>query len=236
MKKVHIKFLNLVNVGVGMPLKIRSGGKIIARIQNGDSCTIEGMKGERLKFNFDIFYSASIHLQRDDSEEFILVTYFCREYFPAILLDLFKKLLIAKPVSEQEFNTATFETYKKRYNPRQDFDQDVSVLVVGFLLSIIYTFLPFNLLKDQANNRDLSFFIGVMGIIGFAMLIQQHKIIQLKEYKARVLVFSALSIMLDIILPLSAFMQFTLLLTTGLLVLRVLMMKTKTLGKVSPRY
>jgi len=75
-----------------------------------------------------------------------------------------------------------------------------------------------------------------MGIIGFAMLIQQHKIIQLKEYKARVLVFSALSIMLDIILPLSAFMQFTLLLTTGLLILRVLMMKTKTLSKVSPRY
>jgi len=67
----------------------------------------------------------------------------------------------------------------------------------------------------------------VMGVVGFAMLIGQKKIIQLKEYKARVLVFSALSIMLDIILPLSAFIKYTLLLATGILVLRVWMMKAK---------
>ena len=95
------------------------------------------------------------------------------------------------------------------------------------MIRIIYILLPFAFFKNQENNRDLSFFIGVMGIIGFAMLIQQHKIMQLKDYKARTLLFSALSIMLDIILPLSAFMKYTLLLAIGLLVLRVLMMKAK---------
>lgn len=154
-----------------------------------------------------------------------MVYYSVREYFPAILIDMFRKLLFAQVVSEEEFSLANKEEYKRAINPKQDFEQNKAVLIIGFLLSFIYTFLPFNLLKGQDNNRDLSFFIGVMGIIGFAMLIEQKKLIQLKEYKARVLVFSALSIFLIFIIPLSPFMKYTLWLATATLVLSVLKMK-----------
>jgi len=230
MKEVHIKFFILVNADIGMRLKVRSGRKTIARLLNGESCSLQVQEGQRLTFAYNFLYRTTIQIQDNPEEEFIVVSYYFREYFPAILMDLFKKILVAKVVSEEAFNRANKEEYKKAITPRQDFEQDISVLVIGFLLSFIYTFLPFNLLKNQEKNRDLSFFIGVMGIIGFAMLIEQKKLINLKEYKARVLVFSALSIMLDIILPLSAFMKFTLLLVTGLLILRVLIMKVKTTG------
>jgi len=227
MKKVHVKFLLLAGNGVGARLRIRSGGKILARLNGNETHTLQIPEGKNLTFMYSFPYRTTIKLPKDKDKVFVVVYYSVREYFPAILLDMFRKLVVAKVVSEEEFNRANKEEYKKAINPKPDFEQDIPVLVIGFLLSFIYTFLPFNLLKNQENNRDLSFFIGVMGIIAFAMLIGQKKIIQLKDYKARVLVFSALSIMLDIILPLSAFMKFTLLLATGLLVLRVLMMKAK---------
>ncbi len=203
MKEVHIKIFILVNADVGMRLKVRSGGKTIARLLNGESCILQVKKGQHLKLAYSFPYHATICLKDNTEEEFVIVTYYFREYFPGILFDLLRKILVPHTVNEEEFNRANIEEYKKAINPRQDFEQDIAILVTGFLLSFIYTFLPFNLLKGEENNRDLSFFIGVMGVIGFAMLIEQKKLINLKEYKARVLVFSALSIMLDIILPLA---------------------------------
>ncbi len=227
MKEVNIKFFVLVNWDVNTLLKVRSGGKTIARLPNCQNFTLQIPEGQSLTVIYKFLYRTTIQLPKDENKVFIVVTYYFREYFPAILMDMFKKILVAKVVSEEEFNRANKEEYKKAINPRQDFEQNIAILVIGFLLSLIYTFLPFSLLKNQANNRDLSFFIGVMGIISFAMLIGQKKLINLKAYKARVLVFSALSIMLDIILPLSAFMKFTLVLATGLLILLALMMKAK---------
>ena len=195
---------------------------------DGLTYTLQIPEGQKsLTFTYSFPMRTTVQLPKDEDKVFIVVYYSVREYFPAIMLDVFRKLLVAQVVSEEEFNRANKEEYKKAINPSQDFEQNYAVLAIGFLLSLIYTFLPFNLLKGEENNRDLSFFIGVMGVIGFAMLIEQKKLINLKEYKARVLVFSALSIMLDIILPLSAFMKYTLLLATGLLVLRVLRMKAK---------
>lgn len=228
MKTVHIKFFILVNSYSDMfSLKIKYHGKVVAMLKNGEQCSLKVKPGEKLKFLYSFPYRSSLITDDSNNDEFVLVTYYFREYFPGIFFDLFKKILVPHKVSENEFNRASIESYKKRLNPKEDFEQDIPVLVIGFLLSLIYIFLPFVLFKNQENNRDLSFFIGVMGVVGFAMLIGQKKIIQLKEYKARVLVFSALSIMLDIILPLSAFIKYTLLLATGILVLRVWMMKAK---------
>ncbi len=228
MKEVNVKFLFLLDCCVGARLRIRSAGKVLARLPDGLTYTLYIPEElENLTFTYSFPIRTTIQLPKDEDKVFIVVYYSVREYFPAVILDMFRKLLVAKVVTEEEFNRASKEEYKKAINPRQDFEQDVSVLVIGFLLSFVYIFLPFVLLKNQVNNRDLSFFIGVMGIIGFAMLIQQKKMILLKEYKARVLVFSALSIMLDFILPLSAFMRFTLLLATGMLITKVLMMRAK---------
>ncbi len=234
MKEVNVKFLFLLDI-VGARLRIRSGGKVLARLPDGLTYTLQIPEGQSLTFTYNFHFRTTIHLPKDKDKVFIVVYYSVREYFLGMLLDMFRKLVVANVVSEEEFNRANKEEYKRAINPKQDFEQNKAVLIIGFLLSFIYTFLPFNLLKGQENNRDLSFFIGVMGVIGFAMLIEQEKIIQLKEYKARVLVFSALSIMLDIILPLSAFMKFTLLLATGLLVLRALMMKAKTTGSTDTK-
>jgi hypothetical protein len=228
MKTVHIKFFILVNAYSEMfSLKIKYKGKVVAKLKNEEHCALKVKPGEHLKFLYSFPYRTHLVTEKNNNDEFVLVTYYFREYFPGIFFDLFKKILIAHKVSENEFNRASIGSYKKRLNPREDFEQDIPVLAIGFLLSLIYIFLPFIFFKNNENNQDLSFFIGVMGVIGFAMLIGQKKIIQLKEYKARVLVFSALSVMLDIILPLSAFMKFTLLLATGILALRVWRMKAK---------
>ncbi len=224
MKEVNVKFLFLLDI-VGARLRIRSGGKVLARLPDGLTYTLQIPEGQSLTFTYNFHFRTTIQLPKDKDKVFIVVYYSVREYFPAILMDVFRKLLVAQVVSEEEFNLANKEEYKKAINPKQDFEQNKAVLIIGFLLSFIYTFLPFNLLKGQDNNRDLSFFIGVMGIVSFAMLIEQKKLIQLKEYKARVLVFSALSIFLVFIIPLSPFMKFTLLLATATLVLSVLKMK-----------
>ncbi len=226
---VHIKFLLLVGNGLGANLKIRSGGETLARLPNNGTCTLQMTGGQKITFLYSFPYRTTIQLPKDDQKDvFIVVYYSLREYFPAILVDTFKKLVVAQFVNKEAFYNATRKAYKEKLSPKQDFEQDIPVLVIGFLLSLIYVFLPFVYFKNNENNQDLSFFIGVMGVIGFAMLIGQKKLIQLKEYKARVMVFSALSIMLDIILPLSAFMKYTLLLATGMLILRVWMMKPKT--------
>ncbi len=228
MNEVHIKFLFLQGgCCAGNRLRIRVGGKTIARLSGSETCTLHVPKGQSITFTYNFHYRTTISLPEGKDKVFVIVYYSVREYFPAIVMDAFRKLVVAKVVSEEEFNLANREDYKKAINPKQDFEQNKAVLIIGFLLSFIYTFLPFNLLKGQDNNRDLSFFIGVMGVIGFAMLIEQKKLLHLKEYKARVLVFSAFSIMLDIILPLSAFMKYTLLLATGMLVMTVLRMKAK---------
>ncbi len=229
MGKVHVKFLLLVGNedGFGARLRVHSGGEILARLPGSSTCILQIAEGQSLTFTYSFPYRTTIQLPKDKDEIFIVVYYSVREYFPAILIDMFRKLVVAQVVSEEEFNRANREDYKKAINPKQDFEQNISVLVIGFLLSLIYILLPFAFFKGNENNRDLSFFIGVTGVIGFAMLIGQKKLINLKAYKARVLVFSALSIMLDIILPLSAFMKFTLVLATGLLILLALMMKAK---------
>jgi len=229
MKEVHVKFLLLVGNEnwPGSNLVIHSGGKVLARLPGSETCTLQIPEGQGVTFTYSFLYRTTIQLPKDKDKVFIVVYYSVREYFPAILLDMFRKLVVAKVVSEEEFNVANREDYKKAINPTQDFEQNKAVLAIGFLLSFIYTFLPFNLLKNQENNRDLSFFIGVSGFIAFAMLIGQKKLVNLKAYKARVLVFSALSIFLVFIIPLSPFMKFTLLLATGLLILQVLLMKAK---------
>jgi len=230
MKKVHVKFLLLAGNGLGPALKIRSGNIVLARLPSASSCVLDIPEGQNLTFLYSFPYRTTIQLPEDKDEIFIVVYYSVREYFPAIVLDAFRKLVVVKVVDEEEFNQANREDYKKAINPKPDFEQNKAVLIIGFLLSFIYTLLPFNLLKGQENNRDLSFFIGIMGVIGFAMLIEEKKLIHLKEYKARVLVFSVFSIALDIIFPISAFMKYTLLLATGTLILQVLRMKPK--GKV----
>lgn len=231
MKEVHIKFMILPDGIVDLGLKVRSGGKMLAHIYSGQSITLQIPEGQRLTFTYSFIYRTTIKLPEDSNESFIVVCYSFRNYFPAILIDMFRKLVIPRIVSEDEFDRSNREEYKKAINPKQDFEQNIAVLVIGFLLSFIYILLPFTFLKGNENNRDLSFFIGVTGVIGFAMLIGQKKLIQLKEYKARVLVFSALSVMLDVIFPLSAFMKYTLLLATGMLVLLVLKMKPETKEK-----
>ena len=229
MKEVHIKFLFLPGgCCAGNRLRVRSKGKTLARLSGNETCILKLPAGQKLTFTYNFHYRTTITLPDNGDKTFIVVYYFVREYFPAILLDAFRKLVVVNIVDEEEYNRADKENYKEKLSPKQDFEQDISVLVIGFLLSLIYIFLPFVYFKNNENNQDLSFFIGVMGVIGFAMLIGQKKLIQLKEYKARVLVFSALSIMLDIILPLSAFMKYTLLLATGMLILRAWMMKPKT--------
>ncbi len=228
MKEVNIKFFVLVNWDANTLLKVRSGGKTIARLPSCQNFTLQIPEGQSLTVTYKFLYRTTIQLPKDENKVFIVVSYYFREYFPAILMDMFKKILVAKVVSEEEFNLANEEEYKKAINPKQDFEQNIAVLVIGFLLSFIYILLPFVFLKGNENNRDLSFFIGVTGVIGFAMLIGQKKLINLKAYKARVLVFSALSIFLVFIIPLSPFMKFTLLLATGLLILIVLKIKAKT--------
>ncbi len=223
--EVNIKFLFLLDCCEGARLRIRSGGRVLARLPGSQTCTLQIPEGQKLTFTYNFHYRTTIRLPEDKDKIFIVVYYSVREYFLGILMDMFRKLLVVKMVDEEEFDRANKEKYKRLINPKPDFEQNKAVLIIGFLLSALYVFLPFNLLKGQENNRDLSFFIGVMGIVGFAMLIEQKKLIHLKEYKARVLVFSALSVMLDIILPLSAFMKYTLLLATGMLVLLVLKMK-----------
>ncbi len=230
MKEVHVKFFFLHDCCAGNRLRVRSGGKTLARlVGDGQTFILQIPEEEGVTFTYNFHYRTTIQLPKD--KVFIVVYYYSRPYFPAVLVDVFRKLVVAQVVSEEEFNSANKEEYKKAINSSQDFEQNKAVLVIGFLLSFIYTFLPFNLLKNQENNRDLSFFIGVMGIIGFAMLIEQKKLINLKEYKARVLIFSAFSIALDIMFPLSAFMKYTLLLATGTLILQVLLMKPKVKEK-----
>jgi uncharacterized membrane protein len=227
MKEVNIKFFVLVNSDVNTLLKVRSGGKTIARLPSCKNFTLQIPEGQSLTVTYKFLYRTTIQLPKDKNKVFIVVSYYFREYFPAILMDLFKKILVANIVSEEEFDRANQEEYKNAINPRQDFKQDISVLVVGFMLSLIYILLPFSFSKGNENNRDLSFFIGVTGIIGFALLLAQEKFINLKGYRARVLVFSALSIFLIFIIPLSPFMKFALVLATAFLIWRVLMMKAK---------
>ncbi len=168
MKEVNIKFFVLVNSDVNTLLKVRSGGKTIARLPSCQNFTLQIHEGQSLTVTYKFLYRTTIHLPKDENKVFIVVSYYFREYFPAILMDMFKKILVAKVVSEEEFNRANKEEYKKAINPKQDFEQDIAVLVIGFLLSFIYILLPFAFLKGNENNRDLSFFIGVTGVIGCA--------------------------------------------------------------------
>ncbi|MBN2637902.1 MAG: hypothetical protein JXR65_02295 [Bacteroidales bacterium] len=208
-----------------MKLRVRSGGHKIAELSVGETQVVEVKEGQNLSFFYGFPYHTRIRLDEKKQEEFIIVYYSFREYFPGILLDLFKKVLVAKPVSEKDFKDAEQDKFLQKINSKQSFNPDRISLITGFFLSLIYTAIPFFWIKEDGLSRNLSFFIGVVGIISFLMIIIQKRLISLKEYKARILLFGLFSIIALCVLPQNFWIKTILLSGTLVLILRTFLLK-----------
>jgi hypothetical protein len=182
-------FLRKVNVKIN--------NNIIAQVGHKEIIELDEIFDKLLIFKLD-YHKTEIKIPKSKKNIFLILYFDFRNYFPFYITDImFRNSLRTKFVEEavfENFNESFYEVSSKEKINFTSFN--MSEMVLGILISCGITISSLVKYDNTNDINNLSFFVGIINIIGFLLIYLNRKDITEKVFSIRLLAFGISSILI----------------------------------------
>lgn len=175
--------------------------------------------GDEVSFKLD-FYRSSVRITEQQQEQYLLLYFHFRDYFPFYYIDFFSRsTLRAKFLLAEEFSNVMNTTYSPKAIQRKATIDAVSIvlLVCMSLLSLaISVFFP----KQEGWMQEFAFIVGAVGFVSVLILLYDRKPLMQASYNARVIATALALLLVGVFVDMPYAIKFLYLVLPSFIILR----------------